>query len=751
MAWEPVIIGEVAAFQKDTVKSRELRQPLGRLHCTIVHHNIPLYALWYIWNDLANLQPYCLRFRMSLKPFKFNENTLQSDPDKCNDQLQQWLEQFLDIFVESPEYNKLSKANQKSGGMMFSLFMELNLNYLGNGLVAIDLESSQEVLTELFPRKMICSDTQAKTIVPEIIACWECLQRLIDGTCKKKKLKHADAIIGYLKSIKKDYLNIYNRNHSSGPSAMIMDALSEKMQSENDPEDDWIESLIEGAVANLATIRKQPEPPQDWFHLYDLESLSQFLFTICIEGIDEEESDAIAALLSFALQNVFIQIRQGNQQATLFWQEVEKNIISAYEHDELDIDVMPPLLGVLASHRQYLSESFIEFIHHWQTEDHEASDSEDDYSLEDLNKICQAMLEEIPDEFTFATVWQEQMSFMPPEGMDLIARQMLSLDNPRYGDYLALLVLDEQEKSASAMAELLANHPKAITPLTLERMIRIRNWLPKAVQTPVDRLIKSVRKLGVSPSGKKASIDTVMEAWMTSVDGSGAQGVMIMVNDIIKPRAFRLVNFVLKEAVGIVDISVSPPETRKKLQQIITSTKQFGVPLEKVSSELIRKLIPPFMALNLSSKTCLSPDMLEGMELLGLDNWNPAPARFETLNPELLSFATPPLDEEVASTQKRSSNWTNSTFADSWLIPDAFTVTGSTVKKRVSELCDNMLESKKGIWRERMQRMSLWADACNSKQRQKQARDFAIVSWLLEQDMPVSQIRLMESIAKKSL
>ena len=688
---------------------------------------------------------------MSLKPFKFNKNTYLNDPDKCNDQLQKWLEQFLEIYCESPEYLKLSKANQKSRGTMFCMFMELNLNYLGKGLEAIDLKSTREVMTRLFPRKLICSDNQAKTIVPEIIACWECLQRLIDGSDKKKKLKHAETIINYLQSIKKDYLAIYNGSYSAGSSAMSIRAALAGIQHEDDPEEDWVEDLIIDAVANLTSIRRQSQPPQSWFRLYDRHSLSQFLFDICIEGIDEGESDAIGALLSFAFHNLFIQVRQGNQEATDFWRETEQNIIGAYEYDELDDVVMAPLLAALVNHRQYLSDSFVEFIHHWQAEDHDSQDPEDEMSLEDLNEFCQALLKEIPDEFSFAAVWQDQMGFMPPEAINLLGQQMLSFGNPRYGDYLGLLVLDDREENAVAIAELLANHPKAITPLTLERMIRIRNWLPKTVQTHIDKLIKNVRKLGVYPSGKKASSDPEMQAWMTSVDGSGAQGVMIVVNDIVEPKAFRLVNFVLKEAVGIVDIAVSPPETRKKLQQIITSTKHHGVSLEKVASELVRQLIPPFMALNISSKTCLSADMLEAMELLGLDNWNPDSARFETLNPELLSFVTPPSDQEIASVQKRSANWANSAFANSWLISIPFTVKTDSMKKMVAEVCDNVLEPKKEIWRKRMQRMSLWADACDNKQRQKQARDFAVVSWLLEQDIPASQIKLLEGIAKKSL
>ncbi|WP_257265593.1 hypothetical protein [Endozoicomonas sp. ONNA2] len=688
---------------------------------------------------------------MSLQPFKFKKSTYLSDPDKCNDQLHLWVDRFLDIFYLSPEYQKLSKANQKSCGMMFRLFMELNMRHLGKGLESIDLKSTRQVMTQLFPRKLVCSDNRVKTIVPEIIACWQCLQRLIDGSAQKKKLKHAEAIINYLQSIKKDYLKIYHPHGAADPSVNMLESRAEPAPDESGTGQDWIEDLINDAVANLTTICHQPEPPQSWHRLYDLRSLGQFLFAICVEGVDEQECDAIATILSFALNGLFIQIRQGDQQAAHFWQEVEQNIMISYEHDELDDVVMTPLLSVLTNYRQYLSKSFIEFIHHWQTSDHDSQDADGDYALEDLNNICHAMLEEIPDEFTFASVWQEQMGFMPPAGMMLITQQMLSFDNPRYGDYLALLVLDEQEDKAVTVAELLAKHPKSITPLTLDRIIRIRNWVPKAVQVHIDTLIKNVRKLGVCPSGRKVSTNGEIQVWMTSVDGSGAQGVMIIVKDINQPRAFRLVNFVLKERVGIVDISVSPPETRKNLQHIITSTKQHGVPLEKVSSGLIEKLIPPFMALNLSSKTCLSADMLEGMELLGLVNWNPAPAHFEELSPELLSFATPPSDQEIAIAQKRSASWTNSAFADSWLIPDAFTITGGTVKKMVSEICDRVLEPKKGQWRERMQRMSLWANACESKQRQKQARDFAVVGWLLEQDMPARQIKLLESIAKKSL
>ena len=86
------------------------------------------------------------------------------------------------------------------------------------------------------------------------------------------------------------------------------------------------------------------------------------------------------------------------------------------------------------------------------------------------------------------------MGFMPPEAVTIIAGQMLSIGDPRFGDYLALLVLDEREGIAITIADLLADHPHCITPLTLDRMVRVRNWLSGNVQKSVDKLIRNARK-----------------------------------------------------------------------------------------------------------------------------------------------------------------------------------------------------------------------------------------------------------------
>ncbi len=51
-----------------------------------------------------------------------------------------------------------------------------------------------------------------------------------------------------------------------------------------------------------------------------------------------------------------------------------------------------------------------------------------------------------------------------------------------------------------------------------------------------------------------------------------------------------------------------------------------------------------------------------------------------------------------------------------------------------------------------MGRMALWSKHSESKQRQEQTRDFAVVSWLLNHsDLPVNDINIIQGIVEKSV
>ena len=689
---------------------------------------------------------------MTIQPFKTG-NT-DNDPDKAYAKLEAWLNKVIPAFLESPEYKKLSKANQKSEGSWFRLFMDHQLNYIGGDLCDFDMEDAAEILLELFPHKVICTDSQAKIIIPELIAVWQFLHREFNSG-KKPQLECAEDVIGFLKGIKKDYLAIF-KGEMDADLNIDEDMFNELMMQVQSDQGGyaWVNGMISEAARNLEHINQSPTPPEGWTILWDEDALGHFLQHILTIGTNvthPQVIEAIEEILGFACQNLFMKIRQKNKDSIEFWQQTERNIMVAAQSGDLIPESMQALIPVLSQHRQFLSEAFLTFIQNWRMESYDHKDMlPEDFSLEGLNNIFQSLLDEVPDEFTFVSVIKEQFGFMPSDALNELIHQLLTLGE-QAADALTLMILDQNEQQAIAVASAISQHPKTISAKTLSRLIRIRNWLAPSVQKPVDQLIKDVRKLGVMPHSPEAMTErTIQEVHMSGVDGAGAQGVMLLVKE---GRSFRLISFVLKEAVGVIDVMVSPPETKTELKKYFALAKQQMTGLEKVSLELIQKQLPVFLALNLKSKIAIDYELVQAMELLNLNDWNPASAKVSHLYADLIPLT--PSVEDIEKAQKRSGKWTETDVGQTWFSDDAKlqkVIDSSPVKGLYTTICNEILDSDRSLWGERLGRMAVWAQHANSKRRQQQSQDYAVASWLLEHSrLPAHEVELLRAIAKNSI
>ena len=698
---------------------------------------------------------------MSIKPFSLGNIDMSEDPDAANEKLEQWLEVTMPEYLASPEHKKLSKINQKAAGEWFAMFMELYLNYIGQNLKDLDESAAREIMLDLIPRKVMCPDSQARKIVPDILACWQFLRReLNDG--KRRTLKYADEVITFLESIKKDYLAIYKGHYQDHDEAELqlpfdlpfdLDAdqlLEGALAPSQQGGYGWVTKLINDTARDFVYIRGQSEPPEHWMMLASHLHFAQFMQHICLFGFDENlphVTDAVRELSSFALTQLFIQIRQGDPEAKDFWLEVEQNIQGSYEHDELKPQAMDVLTQELSHHKRFLSPGFVEFIHQWNL-DTTPEMSPEEANPEALQALFMNMVDEVPDEFICLSLLKEQLGFLPPEALQLLGGLLMVTDS-KAADALALLVLDDIPENARVIAETLATKPEVVTAKTLSRLIRIRNWLAPNVQKPVDKLIRDVRKKGIPPEAPEPiSQKDILEIHMSGVDGSGAQGVMMMVRD---GRDFRLISFVLKEAVGIVDVMVSPATTRGEVRQYLTMAKSQLGSMEKVSLSLIRQQLPFFIALNLQSKVAIDHELVQAMEMLGLEDWNPETADLSTLYNALLQST--PTQNELDAAQRRSRNWVSAAIGDSWFeMPDKLAPLRPLNSKNYHRVFEEIFEPARNQWGERMGRMALWCQGATNKRRQNQTRDFAMVSWLLNHsDLPVQDIDLIQAIAKNSV
>ena len=689
---------------------------------------------------------------MTFKPFK--PGNTDNDPDKAYAKLEAWLDTVIPVFLKSPEYKKLSKANRKSEGSWFRLFMDHQLNYIGGDLCDFDEEDAAEILFEIFPRKVMSSDAQAKIIIPELIAVWQFLHRELNSG-KQPQLEFAEDVISFLKNIKKDYLAIF-KGEVDADLNLDEDMLNELMMQVQSEQGGyaWVDGVISEAAQNLEQINRSLTPPEGWTILWDEDALSHFLQHILTIGTNVTHPrviEAVEDVLCFACQNLFMKIRQKDKESLEFWQQTERNIIASAKSGDLIPESMQALIVVLSQHRQFLSETFLTFIQNWHVESYDHEDMlPEDFSLEGLNKAFQGLLDEVPDEFTFVSVIKEQFGFMPSDALNELIHQLLTLGE-QAADALTLMILDQNEQQAIAVASAISQHPKTISAKTLSRLIRIRNWLTPSVQKPVDQLIKDVRKLGVMPHSSEAIIErTIQEVHMSGVDGVGAQGVMLLVKE---GRSFRLISFVLKEAIGVIDVMVSPPETKMELKKYFAIARQQMTGLEKVSLELIQKQLPVFLALNLKSKIAIDYELVQAMEILNLNDWNPASAKVSYLYANLIPLT--PSVEDIEKAQKRSEKWTESDVGQTWFSDDAKlqgVIDRSSAKNLYTTICNEVLDSDRSLWGERLGRMAVWAQHANSKRRQQQSQDYAVASWLLEHSqLPAHEVELLRAIAKNSI
>ncbi|MFK0570773.1 hypothetical protein [Endozoicomonas sp.] len=688
---------------------------------------------------------------MSIKPFRLGNIDQHEDPDAANEKLDQWLDETRPFYLNSPEYAKLSKTNKKNGGDWFHMFMNLYLNYIGQDLKDLDVAAAEEIMLSLYPRKMICPDSQAKTIVPELIAYWQLLHRELNGG-QRRQLKHAERIITFLESIRKDYLSIYKGGNENHPFAgMDFNTLMETAlnpAAEHD-DDDWVSDLIADAAHNLPDYKQQPSPPDHWLPLRQLPNVSELLEHICHLGFDHtlpNAPDAVFELLNCGCQEVFMQIRQGNKEAQEFWHYTEQQIIAGAQKNALDPDGMNVLFAVLSTRKQFLSQEFLDFIHQWHMDNVDEM-APDELTPEAVEQSLQNMLKDIPDEFSLVSVLHEQLAFLPPEGLEMITGALISSEKGLNGT--ALMILDDNQERAKSIVSVLSHNPAAITPVTLARLIRIRNWLAKPVQGKIDKLIQAARKKGVVPKPPKPlSENDIIETYMTAVDGVGTQGVMLTTRE---GSLYRLISFVLKESVGIVDVLVTPPAPKKQVQQYVSMMKQQQTSVEKVSLELIHRQLPFFLALNLKSGIVIDHEVIQVMELLGMENWNPESMELSSLFSPLLPEMPSP--EEIASIQKRSAKWTQTTVGKSWFEEPEMSGPFKILNLNKSDsFFKDVIEPTRGKWGERIGRMALWAHYSTNKNRQKQSRDYAVVSWLLgHSDMPAQEINLLNAIARNSM
>lgn len=130
------------------------------------------------------------------------------------DQFDEYQSHIVQAFLDSIDPDGADSYS----GFWASQLIHFGYNYVGTSLVRMQVIEVEEILTDLFPRKItLQTPSDAGDIIPELIAFWQFLE-------KTYHIKNSILILRYLHKIKPDFNGIMNDTSRFGMAKSMMTA-----------------------------------------------------------------------------------------------------------------------------------------------------------------------------------------------------------------------------------------------------------------------------------------------------------------------------------------------------------------------------------------------------------------------------------------------------------------------------------------------------------------------------------------------
>ncbi|HVZ07660.1 hypothetical protein [Rhodopila sp.] len=385
--------------------------------------------------------------------------------------------------------------------------------------------------------------------------------------------------------------------------------------------------------------------------------------------------------------------------------------------------------------------------------------------LASLRAVSAEMATLVDSPFEVLEAMSSAAAVMPAALRCFMATELSLSPHAMLREAVPMMLLDANtavRRAAGAAMEQIAG-ADTVSPDWLRRAITLRNWIPSADRSSVDRAIHKARLAGVPiglwpgtqpGSALPAREDISFHASM--VDGSGAQSILAVTRT---GRLGMVAGVLLKHGTGIADAWIDVEAPRRVINGMIKEMKSAVVGDEvdrayvdaavqhAISAGLARGEVPNQKLLEIAEHT-VSPDWRDrGLDVVpecqalmdGLDAADRAPQAREAAFQRLTAWM---------AAHDVSRSW----FEDHH---DVHRVLAAIPKRQRKEavrvVLEDVLPGQRLAWAERFLLIALWCRAAMSVVHRSWLRDFAILAHSLASGQPIGDNPVMQRIAEQTV
>ena len=357
------------------------------------------------------------------------------------------------------------------------------------------------------------------------------------------------------------------------------------------------------------------------------------------------------------------------------------------------------------------------------------------------------------DPFDIARGLTELTYAMPPDALGMLAALILNEPDLGLAEAAPLMILDDRAEARLQLRQVLHAEAKQLSPISLRRLIALRNWLPEGERKPIDDTIKLARRQGVEcapwpePKG--------VEIFASVVDGSGAQGFYFLSH---QGRKHTVASILTRLGKGILDAWTLPDLSKREMEGIVSDINA-EMPVHAISWEYLDLVIQHHLATGVDSGMLPPVALLKVAESSGAHAWRPQSLNVSEAILQLLSQLPEELRDPsaMADILQTSGDWallsgiTDSWFEDDQAVEDLLAKARASKRSTlVQKILKDILQPRAQLWAERCLWAALWCKEGPEDLRELWP-NFAMVASVLNDGYPVKVVPLMTEIAERTL